>query len=68
MLPKYGSLIVSREKPHLVFEKRFDGKRLNIKMLLPEFVDCNCGKVYILKIEYIHFTSLMYIVNRPKTT
>jgi hypothetical protein len=34
-LPKYISLIVSREKSHLVFEKRVDGKRLNIKMVLP---------------------------------
>ena len=36
VLPKYVSLIVSREKPHLVFEKRVDGKRLNVKMVLPE--------------------------------
>ena len=36
MLPKYVSLIVSREKPYLVFDKRVDGKRLNIKMVLPE--------------------------------
>ena len=36
MLPKYVSLIVTRDKPHLVFEKRVDGKRLNIKMVLPE--------------------------------
>lgn len=39
MLLKYGSLIVSSEKPHLVFEKRVDGNRLNIKMLLPEEYD-----------------------------
>ena len=35
-LPKYVSLIVTRDKPHLVYEKRVvDGKRLNIKMVLP---------------------------------
>jgi hypothetical protein len=38
-LPKYVSLITMREKPHLVFEKRIDGKRLNIKMVLPEEYD-----------------------------
>jgi hypothetical protein len=37
LLPKYISLVISREKPHLVFEKRLvDGKRLNIKMILPK--------------------------------
>jgi hypothetical protein len=38
-LPKYVSLIVMRDKPHLVFEKRVDGKRLNLKMILPEEYD-----------------------------
>ena len=38
-LPKYVSLIITREKPHLVFEKRIDDKRLNIKMVLPEDYD-----------------------------
>ncbi len=38
-LPKYFSLIVMREKPHLVFEKREDGKRLNLKMVLPDDYD-----------------------------
>ena len=38
-LPKYISLIVSRGKPHLVFEKRIDDKRLNVKMVLPEEYD-----------------------------
>jgi hypothetical protein len=38
-LPKYVSLIVAREKPHLVFEKRVEDKRLNIKMVLPEEYD-----------------------------
>ena len=28
-----------RDKPHLVFEKRIEGKRLNIKMVLPEEYD-----------------------------
>ena len=40
ILPKYVSLVVTREKPHLVYEKRIvDGKRLNIKMVLPEEYD-----------------------------
>jgi hypothetical protein len=38
-LPKYVSLIIAREKPHLVFEKRMDGKRLGLKMVLPEEYD-----------------------------
>ena len=28
-----------REKPHLVFEKRMDDKRLNLKMVLPDDYD-----------------------------
>ena len=48
-LPKYVSLVVSRDKPHLVFEKRVDGKRLGLKMVLPEEYDleeqiCNLNK------------------------
>ena len=39
ILPKYVSLIVMRSKPHLVFEKRNDSKRLNLKMVLPEEYD-----------------------------
>jgi hypothetical protein len=39
MLPKYVSLVINRVKPHLVFEKRIDGKRLGIKMVLPEEYD-----------------------------
>ena len=39
VLPKYVSLITMREKSHLVFEKRVDGKRLNLKMILPEEYD-----------------------------
>jgi len=38
-LPKYVSLIVSRDKPHLVFEKKIDDKRLNVKMVLPQEYD-----------------------------
>jgi hypothetical protein len=38
-LPKYVSLVVSREKPHLVFEKKVEGKRLGLKMILPEEYD-----------------------------
>jgi hypothetical protein len=38
-LPKYVSLVINREKPHLVFEKRIDEKRLGIKMVLPEDYD-----------------------------
>ena len=38
-LPKYVSLVINREKPHLVFEKRVDGKRLGLKMVLPEEYD-----------------------------
>jgi hypothetical protein len=39
VLPKYVSLIVMRNKPHLVFEKRLGDKRLNLKMVLPEEYD-----------------------------
>jgi hypothetical protein len=39
LLPKYISLIVARDKPHLVFEKRINGKRLNVKMVLPKEYD-----------------------------
>ncbi len=38
-LPKNVSLIVSRGKPHLVFERKINDKRLNIKMVLPEEYD-----------------------------
>jgi hypothetical protein len=39
ILPKYVSLIILRDKPHLVFEKRVNDKRLNIKMVLPKDYD-----------------------------
>ena len=38
-LPKYISLVIAREKPHLIFEKRMDGKRMGLKMILPEEYD-----------------------------
>ena len=38
-LPKYVSLIIMREKEHLVYEKRIEGKRLNLKMVLPSSYD-----------------------------
>lgn len=38
-LPKYVSLVVAREKPHLVFEKRTQDKRMGIRMVLPEEYD-----------------------------
>ena len=40
-LPKYISLIITRNKPHLVFEKKVDDKRCNVKMVLPEEYDLN---------------------------
>lgn len=39
ILPKYVSLLTFRDKPHLIFEKRIDNKRLNIKMVLPSDYD-----------------------------
>ena len=41
ILPKYISLIVMREKKHLVFEKKVDNNRLNLKMVLPDNYDLN---------------------------
>jgi hypothetical protein len=38
-LPTYFSMVVIREKYHLVYEKRMNGKRLNMKMVLPEDYD-----------------------------
>lgn len=38
-LPKSISIIKTNDKPQLVFEKRHDGKRLNLKMILPEEYD-----------------------------
>ena len=38
-LPTYFSMVVMREKYHLVYEKRMNGKRLNMKMVLPEDYD-----------------------------
>jgi hypothetical protein len=39
ILPKYVSLITMREKEHLVYEKKIEGKRLNLKMVLPSTYD-----------------------------
>ncbi len=51
ILPKYVSLVVSRDKPHLVYEKRIiDGKRLNVKMVLPEEYDLH-EQIMLLKIK-----------------
>jgi hypothetical protein len=36
VLPKYISLIVMREKPHMVYERRRDGGREVMRMVLPE--------------------------------
>jgi hypothetical protein len=38
VLPKYFSLVIVREKPHLVYERRRpdDGVREGIRMVLPE--------------------------------
>jgi hypothetical protein len=38
-LPKYISFSNARGKTHLVFEKRMDGKRMSIRMILPESYD-----------------------------
>lgn len=35
-LPKYISLIVMREKPHMVYERRRDGGREVMRMVLPQ--------------------------------
>lgn len=35
-LPKYITIKVDREKPHMIFDKRDDGKRLNLRMVLPD--------------------------------
>lgn len=48
ILPKYVSLVVARGKPHLVFERRAEDKRLNVKMVLPEEYDLQ-DQIEILK-------------------
>ena len=35
VLPKYFSLVVVREKPHIVYERRHDGSRVSLRMILP---------------------------------
>jgi hypothetical protein len=39
LLPKYFSLVTSRDKPHLVYERRIAEKRMGLKMVLPEEYD-----------------------------
>lgn len=39
ILPKYFSVVLTREKPHMVFERRVDGKRMGLKMVLPTDYD-----------------------------
>lgn len=39
VLPKYFSLVTMRDKPHLVYERRLNDQRLNLKMVLPEAYD-----------------------------
>lgn len=52
LLPKYISLSNMRDKPHLVFEKRIDGKRLNVKMVLPSEYDLQEQlKIFVEKIK-----------------
>ena len=36
VLPKYMSLVVVREKPHLVYERRRESVREGLRMVLPE--------------------------------
>ena len=50
ILPKYVSLINSKGKPHLVYEKRKDDKRFNFKMVLPESYDLH-EQVSIMKVK-----------------
>jgi len=49
-LPKYVSLVISRDKPHLVFEKIHLDKILNLKMVLPKEYDIN-EQIMLLKIK-----------------
>jgi hypothetical protein len=60
-LPKYFSFILMREKPHLVFEKRIDGQRLNMKMILPEDYDLDTQMEFFkekIKEKYNKITEL----------
>ena len=49
-LPKYVSLVTARGKPHLVFEKIYKDKKLNLKMVLPEEYDLH-EQIMLLKIK-----------------
>jgi hypothetical protein len=50
ILPKYVSLVIMREKIHLVFDKNHYGKRLNLKMVLPKEYDIH-EQIMNLKIK-----------------
>ena len=61
-LPKYVSLVTTRgEKPHLVFEKREEDKRLSLKMILPKDYDLHV-QIEILnekiKAKYENYVSI----------
>jgi len=54
ILPKYVSLGAFKEKSNLIYEKRIEGKRLNLKMILPENYDleaeiCRLNEKIIIK-------------------
>ena len=49
-LPKYVSLINTRGKQHLVFDKIHNDKRLNLKMVLPDEYDIH-EQIMMLKIK-----------------
>ena len=49
-MPKYVSLVITRDKPHLVFDKKHYDKRLNLKMCLPEEYDIH-EQIMLLKIK-----------------
>jgi len=50
VLPQYVSLINTRGKQHLVFDKIHSDNRLNLKMVLPEEYDIN-EQIMLLKIK-----------------
>ena len=49
-MPKYVSLVITRDKQHLVFDKKHYDKRLNLKMCLPEEYDIH-EQIMLLKIK-----------------
>jgi hypothetical protein len=52
ILPKYVSLGAFKEKSNLIYEKRIEGKRLNLKMILPENYDLE-AEIYRLNEKII---------------